>query len=130
MADSINIDFTGVDLVPAGEALVAVSKIEKKQSSNGNKMLAVQLKIVEGEDPAFAGRVVFDNWMLESQAVFRTKQALDAFLGDVPAGPTSFSPDDLVGKQAWVLLEVEEGSGEYAGTKRSRVKRYGIDPTR
>lgn len=125
----ITVDFTGVDEVPFGETLLALTKVESKVSSAGNKMLSVQMKVVDSnENQAHIGRVVFDNLMLETGAVWKTKQALEAFLGEIPDGPNTFDAQDLVGKQAWCLLEVEEGKGDYAGTKRARVSRYGITP--
>ena len=121
----ITVDFTGVDKVPHGDARVRIVKVEQKTSSAGNPMLAVQLKIVESaEDPDFNDRTVFDTWMLATAAVFRTKNALKAFTGQVPDGPFQFTPADLIGAEAMAQLEIEEGSGEYAGTKRTRVRKY------
>ena len=125
MAQPINIDFTGVDKTPFGDARVRVVKVEQKVSSAGNPMLSVQLKIVEAaEDADFVDRTIFDTWMLATAAVFRTKNALKAFFGNVPDGPHSFDAESLIGAEAMAQLEIEEGSGEYAGTKRSRVRRY------
>jgi len=125
--EGITVDFTLADKEPQGELRLQLMKIEQAQSSKGNKMLKVQMKVVESPaDPDFVGRVIFDQWMLVTNAVFRTKEALKAFTGAAPKGVSTIKPSELVGQTAWCRVEIEVGSGEYEGRNRPVVKKYGI----
>ena len=119
--EEISIDLTGADSVPVGECVLQIKKMEAKTSQAGNRMLAIQLTVAEHEDEAMVGRIVFDNWMLEGAALWKTKQALGAFLDEVPDGPLSIRPAEMIGLTSPALLVEDES--DYG--KRAAVKRYG-----
>lgn len=119
----VQIDFTGVDYVPEGEVTLTITKAELKTSSNGNKMISIQYVISDAVEPKAVNRIIFDNWMLQGKefALRRTHEALNAFVGQVPAGPASINVPGLVGQSSECYLEAEQGDRGM----QSRVKRYG-----
>ena len=128
MADSdFVIDFTEGEDQPQGELLLEIVKATAKLSKNGNKMLSVQLKVIDGADGKFNSRSLFDNWMLAGNGTGRTGDALRAFLGRVPAKGTSMTAAELVGTQTWATVILEESTAPgYEGTVQSRIRKYGI----
>lgn len=123
----VSVDFSQVqefELIPEGEYLVEVDEAEVKQSSTGKSMMQLQLTVKEPED--YEGRKLFDNMMLEGNALWRTKRDLGALMGNVPDGQFSFSTEDLVGAQCIVYVshrvwKVEDGGD---GEKRPDIRRY------
>jgi len=124
--EEVSIDFTQADVVPTGALLLAIIKITKVESKAGNKMLNLALAVMDGEGGQYNGRKIFDKIMLETDAVVYARPFFQAFLSKRPKGTFKFVPSELVGLQSWCLVVAEKGKGEYAGTTRARVKRYGI----
>jgi len=122
----IQVDFLTKDPEPQGELLLQVTAIEETVSTKGNHMINAQMKVIEDPTGTFLGRMVFDSWVLETAALWRTKQALRAFLIPVGKQPGEAEYADLIGLSAWCLVNIEVGKGEYVGRDRARVKRYGI----
>jgi hypothetical protein len=118
-------DFSGVDEAPSGVLLLTLTKYGGAMSSKNNRMVNVQLKVAGGEDDKFNGRMVFDSLMLETDARFRTVNFFKAFLGEMPkAIKAAF--ESALGQSVWCLVIPEEGKGEYAGTVRPRIQKYGV----
>jgi hypothetical protein len=124
------VDFSQVDQVPAGKLLLACTKLEITRSKAGNLMANGQFKVLDGEGGIYNGRMIFDSLMLQTNAVWRTKEFVGAFLGTDPgsSGEFQFDPSAFLGQQAWCLVTPEAGTGEYAGKDRARVTKYGIKP--
>lgn len=125
----IDVDFSTVDdAQPQGDLELTITKLEAAVSKNGNRMVNVQLKVTGGEDDKFNGRMIFDSWMLETNALWRTKTAFKAFTGEAASGPMRIAAATLLGASCWAAVILETGTGEYEGTSRPKVKRYGIKP--
>lgn len=116
--DEISLDFSGVQdtEVTEGWHTARIFSLEKAASSNGNAMLKVQSKIEGGP---FNGRSLFDNWMLETDALFRTKQTL-VRLGKMSKDDKAvkITPSDFLGMEVEIRVKHEE----YEGEMRPRVK--------
>ncbi len=129
--EGLEVDFTKVAKVAAGELLVRINKIDLKRSSNDNRMLVVSLRVVGGSEE-FEGRTITDNWMLEpEEALFGTRKALQAFLGGDQDGPLHLDAElfeSLLDTEAWCFVLSEKGleGTAYADESFSRVKKYGI----
>ena len=115
-----HIDFSDVQDadIPEGWYAAFIFGAEQKTSSKGNQMLSVQVKLSGG---AHDGRTVWDNWMLETDALFRTKSTLIK-LGLMSKEEKAFtlSIDDLVGTECEVKIRHEE----YEGEMRPKIKGY------
>ena len=101
------IDFSQVeDLKPLPRAWYLASIVEAKEgvSKQGNVKMDLRWKVEEGE---FEGRNVFDTLTFTQKALFRVKATLkglgfpDDFSGEI-------SGDDLVGKTARILVDIEQ----------------------
>ncbi len=129
--DDLDVDFTKISKVPAGELLLRINKIGLKRSSNENRMLIITLRVVGG-NADFEGRSFNDTWMLEPEAsLFGTRNALKAFLGGEQDGPLHIDSEmleSLLDTEAWCLVLTEKGQDgtAYADQEFSRVKQYGI----
>lgn len=87
-----------------------------KVSSNGNKMIEIQFKIEGGP---WGNRTIYDNLMLETDALWRTRQVLTVLgLMDKDDRGFSGSTEDLIGTECEVKVVMEE----YEGMDRPRVK--------
>lgn len=115
---------------PNGILLLKCEKVDPAISqAGGNRMLNVQLRVMDGEGGKYNKRVLFDNWMLETDAVFKTKQAAKAFLGEVPNGPARMSPAAfLQANPVWCLVTVRPANEEEGYAAQGRVKKYGVKP--
>lgn len=115
-----HIDFSDVQDadIPEGWYAAFIFGADQKVSSNGNAMLSVQVKLSGG---AFDGRTVWDNWMLETDALFRTKSTL-VKLGLMSKEDKEFTLniEDLVGLECEVKIRNEE----YEGEMRPRIRGY------
>ena len=112
------IDFSDVpdSDVAEGWHSARIFAVEDKESKAGNRMLVVQLKIEGGP---WNGRSLFDNWMLETDALWRTRQIFTD-LGFMSNDDKGFdgSTEDLIG----IELEVRVVMEEYQGQARPRAK--------
>ena len=129
--DDLEVDFTQIAKVTAGELLLRINKISLKRSSNDNRMLVVSLRVIGGSEE-FEGRTINDNWMLEPEdSLFGTRKALQAFLGGDRDGPLHLDSElfeSLLDTEAWCFVLSEKGQEgtAYADESFSRVKKYGI----
>ena len=123
----VNVDFSDVqefELLPEGDYVVEIEEVEVKQSSTGKAMMSLQMTVREPEE--HQGRKLFDNMMLEGNALWRTKRELNAILGDVPDGAFNFDTEDLVGTQVGVYVGHRKWKKEDGGddTMRPDVRKY------
>jgi hypothetical protein len=109
--DVISVDFSKADLVPEnGYYTIEVSSSTLKKSKAGNPMILVGLEVVgdeEGNENAFTGCHLFDNFMLTGGRIRITGEALKALMGHIPE-PGQWRASDLLGLQAVVELEQDE----------------------
>lgn len=123
----VSVDFSDVEefeLLPEGDYIVEIDEVEAKQSSTGKAMLALQLVVREPEE--YGGRKLFDNMMLEGNALWRTKRDLGVVLGDVPDGAFNFDTNDMVGTQVGVYVGHRKWKKEDGGddSMRADVRKY------
>jgi hypothetical protein len=114
----LKIDFSGVkdnDIVDGWHS-ANIFEVTPAVSKNGNRQLKVQYKIVGGPSD---GRSVFDNKMLETDALWSTKQWLRR-LGQMKKEDTSWKGkvSDLIGLECEIRIVNED----YEGDKQPRVK--------
>jgi hypothetical protein len=113
----INLDFSEVqsfEAIPDGKYVATIEKVEEKTSQAGNQMLNVTFAIADGE---YAGRKIFDNYVLTPKSLWRLKQLLSS-LGVDASGAVDLDPTDLIGRA--VIIDVN--SEEYNGQTRNRIK--------
>ena len=127
------VDFTEVvsfEPVPKGWYGITVVEAKGGTSKAGNRKVSLQLEIVSGDDPAAIGRKLFDDLVLEGKGAWKTRQAIEAFMGDTE-DKMRLSTNDLVGCMADVraVQKVwrEEDGGD--GVARSRVTKYRASST-
>jgi hypothetical protein len=126
------IDFTQVeDLKPLPRDWYLASIVEAKEgvSKQNNAKIDLRWKVEEGE---FEGRNIFDTITFTQKALFRVKATLKGL-----GYPEDFSgeivPEDLVGKTARILVDIEQStqidpeSGE-PYPPRNRIKKV-VSPT-
>lgn len=125
MSEPIVLNLAGVkttfEPVPAGNYDVSIVKAESTLAkSSGKPMIAVQYRIGDGEHE---GRVLFDNFSLQPQALWKLKTLLEALeWGGTEEDGLEFHPDELIGAQLTVAVAVEPGQ---RGDMRNVVKGYG-----
>jgi len=114
----LNLDFSNVQDLEEGWHSATIVAAVPDVSSNGNHMLKMQYKIEGGPT---AGRSLYDNWMLETDAMFRTRSNLIR-LGLMTKEDKTFSFDteDLIGQACEVKVAYED----YEGEPRPRVKGF------
>lgn len=109
---AIRLDFSNIEggefePIPAGDYLVEIEKCEEKMSSSGNNMLAMTFNVVEGD---YAGRKIFDNYVLTEKALWKLKSLFVA-LGEDVDGILEFDPSDLIGQTFLATVSIEESPG-------------------
>ncbi len=112
----LNLDFSDVKQLTEGWHSARIFNVEGPvMSSNDNPMLNLQYKIEGGP---FGGRSLYENWMLGTDAVFRTKSNL-VKLGFMTKDETGLKIDteDLIGTEC----EIKVAFQEYEGEDRPRV---------
>ena len=102
----LSLDFSDVKELTEGWHSARIFAVEATTSSNGNPMLNVQYKIEGGP---FEGRSLYDNWMLATDAVYRTKANL-VKLGLMSKDDTKLKirSEDLVGLECEIKVVYEE----------------------
>jgi len=126
------LDFTGVELkgdyepVPAGvyDAVIDASRIELRNSQAGNDVVSVPFVI---QAPAeYAGRVVYDNYVLTDKALWKLGQLL-AVVGIVSEdnlGRITLDTDLLHNKP----VRIQVGIDTYNDKPRNKVQRVAAPP--
>lgn len=113
---------TGFDPVPAGNYDVSVAKAELTTAkSSGKPMIAVQYRISEPEE--HEGRILFDNFSLQPQALWKLKGFLQALeWAGIDEDGLELDPAELIGAQLTVAVIQEPGQRDDI---RNVVKGYG-----
>ena len=119
----MNIDFSSVpsrEALEEGTYLLHIAKAEEKLSSTSNPMINIEYDVVataDGEAVA-GGRKLWDNYSLQSQALFKLKELFNS-LGMDTANIVDIDINDLVGLQVMAKLVQETYNGEL----RNKVKK-------
>lgn len=121
-------DGSDFDVIPPGQYLVEVEKTEKTKSKKGDKMLKLQLNILEGE---FEGRKLFDQIMLthaeSPKAALIGLQRLK-MLKVAVGNPTTTVEHDLWMVPIIAKVKIQKDkSGEY-GDKNAITAYKPVDP--
>lgn len=105
MALKKSLDFSNVsdsfEVIPAGTYKVHVFELTEKQSSNGNDMFKVVLKVSEGE---YKGRQIFTNLTFVETAMFKIREFLIACGAKVEKKALNIDFSKCVGKQIKVIV--------------------------
>lgn len=109
---AINLDFSNVedknfDPVPADTYLVKVNNAEETVSQAGNEMINVTFEIAEGE---YAGRKIFDNFVLMEKTLWKLKQFLVAIGIDVSEA-VDLDVEDLIGTACEARVKIRQDKG-------------------
>lgn len=105
MALKKSLDFTNVsdsfETIPAGTYKVHVFELTEKQSSAGNDMFKVVLKVSEGE---YKGRQIFTNLTFVENAMFKIREFLLACGAKVEKKALNIDFSKCIGKQIKVIV--------------------------
>ncbi|MCK4856967.1 MAG: DUF669 domain-containing protein [candidate division Zixibacteria bacterium] len=102
--------------IPDGDYLCMVADIEEKNTTHGDEMWQMKLKVAE--DGEYLNRVIFDNIVFSKAAEKRVKLICSRFGLDT-SGNLDLKPEHLIGKQ--IIVTVITGSYEDAqGVERQR----------
>ena len=108
MSPSIDFsDVKGFDPIPAGEYVGSVVYAQEGTSQSGNPKIDIRWKIESGE---FEGRQIFDTLSFHPNALFRVKQALQAF-GYEDDFSGEVDPSALIGETAALVVTIEQSNG-------------------
>jgi hypothetical protein len=115
---------TELEAIPAGNYPVVVAQMTEGVSKSSNQpMLTAKLRI-EGGD--FDGRMLFDHFSLQTQALWKLKRFMGAlgFGEEVLEDPAyELEPEDFVGMEVTASVIVEP----YQGVDRNKVSGYYTD---
>jgi len=105
MALKKNLDFSnvsdGFDLLPAGTYTCHVFDLTEKQSSAGNDMLKVVLKVSKGE---YKGRQIFTNLTFVESALFKIREFLLACGAKIEKKAVNIDFSKCIGKEIKVIV--------------------------
>lgn len=99
----ISLDFDGVKVdgfepIPENTYTVRIAEVKTGISKAGNKKVSLTLEITEGE---FEGRKLWETITFTEKAMWKVKQVLEAFTGEVwGQDGMSLRPQELVGYTA------------------------------
>lgn len=125
--EEFSVDFTGVGEIPVGVALLKVTKMTGAVSSAGNRMVNLEFTVIDMPvSPQFINKKVWESWMLETDAKFRTFDGYEAFTGVKPEkGAFKIVKSEVMGRESWCRLELKKAAkAEYRDT--ARVAKYGV----
>ncbi len=120
---AITVDFKGVEAgkgrpVPDGDYLCEVDEVTLETSQeSGQDYLRWVFKIVDGK---CKGSRIWDNTSLQTQALWKLRQLLEALGVDVPEGPLELETEEYIGLPATLTVQNEK----YQGKDYPRVVAY------
>ncbi len=100
--------------------LLTIARAEEKLSSTGNPMISLEYDVnatIDGETVE-GNRKLWDNYSLQSQALFKLKELFEA-LGMDTSNIVDIEISDLVGQQVQAKVIQETYNGEL----RNRIKK-------
>ena len=113
-------DFDDFTPVPEGTYLCEAVDVEEKLSSGGNEMWNVRWEIIEGD---CKGRIVFDNIVFSPKAMKRVKMIFKR-LGLNTSGVDNPLPSNIIGKQIYVNVNIEDYESDNGITKQRNIVPY------
>lgn len=124
------IDFSkvqGLEPLPVGTYTATIVKAETGESKAGNEKIDIQWKVDGGP---LDGRIVFDTLTFTAKAEFRVRATLIA-LGFDKKFKGEVRPEQLVGKTAKIVVDIQAGNGVDPETgepypPRNRIKKIAL----
>lgn len=107
------------DLKPEGWYHVRVAKVTEKESSTGNPIVELHLKINQPE--SMVGQMLFDRPSLQAHALFSLKAYYKAM--NYNPGPEGHDPEKLLDAEFWVFNEHSKGADDVV---RDSIPAYSI----
>lgn len=95
-----------------------------ESESSGNEYFKFRWKITSGPDK---GATVWDNVSLTPQALWRLKTLMETMDMDVPNGVVEVDPDDFVGEDNEIVIEIT--NEKYQGKDQPRITGFGGEET-
>ncbi|RPH47036.1 MAG: DUF669 domain-containing protein [Planctomycetota bacterium] len=89
--------------IPEGRYLAEVESVEEDVNKNGDDVLKLRLRVIEGEH---AGAAIFDRLFFTPRALPRVKAVLKA-LGIEPSGSIEVTPELLQGRKCVIDVLIE-----------------------
>ena len=108
----IKVNFKGVEttgVIPDGEYIAAITSVKQEESDEGNPYLAWMLKVVGGK---YAGRTLYHNTSLQTQALWSTKRFLECLGLEVPDEELDLDLDEMTDLQVGVVVENSTWKGK------------------
>lgn len=94
---------SGFAPIPAGSYTVRVTDITMAKSQAGNDYLKFEFDVAEGD---YAGRKIWGNYSLKETALWRLREALEAF--GTSWSEDGFNTEDLIGAEAVASISIDE----------------------
>lgn len=99
-------DVQGLEPIPVGVYSATIVEAAEATSKAGNTMINIQWKVSGGK---FDGRIIFDQMVFSQKSMYRVKAALLAL--DFPKNfKGNVNPDELIGKSASLVVEIENST--------------------
>lgn len=122
--NTIEVDFTGVDiegggapLIPEGDYLVEVESVEQKDSKNDNPMLEW---VFVGKEGKSKGKKFYYYTVLTRESLFNLGQLLDRLGFEVPDDVMEIDLTELPGSEITAVI----GTETYQGKERSKIQDF------
>lgn len=105
--------------VPEGTYRCRVAEVREGRSRDGSPRWNLRLEVSTGE---YAGRTAaWDSLTWSDRGVYRVKRVL-AGLGLDVSGELEIEPPDLIGREAWVEVALEEREEPLTGRRQLRLR--------
>jgi len=116
---NLDLDFTGVGVIQPEDVYdVRVEDAETGNSKASNQpMVKMKMKIVGGDFDDF---LLYDNFSLTPQALWKLQNFLEAVYGEKPEGAFKLDLEDILGRK----LQVGVVNEDYNGQMQAKIRDY------
>jgi hypothetical protein len=117
------IDFSKIDDIqdfsplPAGQYLCRLVEVKLASTISGDEMWKIRFTVESGE---YSGRCIFDNLVFSPAAMKRVK-LICSRLGLDTSRELVLEPSSIIGRTAYVSVEIEEYEDQEGNTKKRNV---------
>ena len=123
----IRIDFSGVSseggsvLLPEGLIKLEIAEITQEEGEDsGQPYLKFKFKVAEGK---YEGKAAYDNFSLQSQALWKLKKLLETLGVEVPDSAFDFDSEEIQG----LIVTADIAHKDYRGRPQSYIVDYLAD---